>query len=1278
MYTNRLFQFLGVFVLFTTHSYAQSQTVELNWKSTETFAVDGSFSYKVPHFNQLYYNYDPVEKSISYARSWEVDGSSYQVENIQYEYFETRSFDAFQAEKDINLQASVSKGRSKSYFNIEFNPIIKNNGRYQRVTSFELRATGSRVSNSQGFQTQSVPSVDHSIFKKYQLYKFYVEENGVYKITGRFLKNLGIDISQLDSRRIKLFGHGGGMLPLENSGNLYFDPPEHAIQVFDSGDGVFNDNDYLLFYGTSTLQWNEESKTNINLYADRSYYYIAIAEPNGKRILPMAQPSASADVIVTDFQDYQFYEKDEVSLALVGRRWFGDRFDLETQRDYSFTFENLVSSKPAEINVYAGAVSELNSQMSIKYDGQNISQINFGSTSATSPATGGNYSGNINLSSDSFDIQLTYNKNGNPGAIGYLDFISIEATRELIAGSDQFKFKNSEASLPNGIAEYQISNANEVNQVWDITEFGSPRSVRNTNQESLFSFKTNMSGDKEFVAITDNYYEPQYERSKTIAERVNLKGEVFMNSQNQFEDVDFIIITREDFLGAANKLADLRRQKNNLTTKVVKLKDIYEEFNSGKQDIGAIRNFIRYVYSNASSPSQRLKYVALLGDTSVDFKNRLPNNTNVVPTYQSYGSFSNTRSSFMSDDFFAMMDPSEGRMISSDKMDLAVGRIIAKTPQQAFEMIRKIEEHESRPAYKSWRNDFLLISDDVDEVYEFNDIQVQLDDLGDEIAANRPTINVKKIHSDAYEQQPSAGGDRYPDVNKAINEAIEVGAIVVNYFGHGGEEGLAQERIVTQTSVQNWTNPSRYNIFVTITCDFTKFDNPLRETGGEMTYWNPTGGAVGMVATTRSITVSAGVAFNNAFAPFLFDFANTKETIAESVMNAKNALSGSGKRIVFFIGDPTMRLPLPEPQVQISHINDVPVQQYSDTLQALDKAQIKGKIVGGNGQVLQNYQGELTASVFDKRIERQTLGNGNVTQNGELLIMDFTTLGELLFNGKASINNGEFEFSFVLPKDTKIPIGEGRFSFYALDDDELDEFSGFSEDIKIGGLNQNAADDNQGPLVNAYMNDESFVNGGITNSDPYILALLEDDNGINTAGGIGHDIVAIIDGDEENPIILNDYYEADMDTYQSGKVYYQLKDLEPGLHHLTLKAWDVYNNSAIAELDFVVSGNDELRLTNVLNYPNPFVDYTEFWFNHNRPFEPLNVQVQVFTVTGKIVWSHQQTVTTDGFLSRDIVWDGLDDFGQKIGKGVYVYKLTVESTVTNQRQEKYEKLVILQ
>ena len=229
----------------------------------------------------------------------------------------------------------------------------------------------------------------------------------------------------------------------------------------------------------------------------------------------------------------------------------------------------------------------------------------------------------------------------------------------------------------------------------------------------------------------------------------------------------------------------------------------------------------------------------------------------------------------------------------------------------------------------------------------------------------------------------------------------------------------------------------------------------------------------------------------------------------------------------------------------------------------------------------------------------------------------------------------------------------------------------------IGGLNEDAPEDNQGPLINLYMNDENFVNGGITDNQPFIVALLEDDNGINTAGGIGHDIIAILDGDESNPIILNEYYEAEQDDFTSGKVYFRLRDLEDGEHTLSFKAWDVYNNSQTQDIQFVVAGEDELKITRVLNYPNPFIDYTEFWFNHNRPFEPLEVMVQVFTVTGKLVWTQNQIANTNGFLFRDLSWNGRDDFGNKIGKGVYVYKLTVKSTLTQQKVEKYEKLVIL-
>ncbi len=1272
LYSKFLFAIFFVFNL----AYSQTETISINWKDVN-LVNDQEGRFIIHGFSQEFLSYNPASKELRYERSWKLSQNSYKITNLVYQPIsknKTQHIKPNQAKN--NFRTSISYAGKTAFFNLSLPPIIEENGVLKKLMRFDLVKT-SEFSSSRT-SPKTVPSISNSVFATSNMYKFYVEDDGVHRISGAFLEQLGVDLDNLSSNSIHIYGHGGGMLPLRNSENQFFDPPKLAIQVVDGGDGVFNANDYVLFYATTTRQWNETSQTFVNAYADRAYYYIGINGTSPKRILSFTQPAEPPSLILTEFEEEQFYEVDEVSLALVGRRWFGDRFDIETQRDYNFEFDNLITSEPIELKVYAGAVSALTSSMNISANSNEVGTINFAANSQISTATGGNFFGNFNSNSDEVNISLTYNKQGNPSAAGFLDLISVKAKRALAGSSEQFKFYHPIVENQPGVVQYQFENASQINQIWDVSNFTDVTAIQNAQELSNFSFKANMGQVKTYVAVTSTYLTPRIEAGNVNPNAINLKGTIFNSVNGNFQDIDYLIITRSDFLSAAEKLANYRRNRDGLNVKVVQLSHIYEEFNSGKQDIGAIRNFVRYVYQNASSPDKRLKYLGFIGDTSVDYKNRLTGNTNVVPTYQSYGSFSDTSSSFMSDDFYTMMDPDEGLMLASEKMDIAVGRIVAETPSQANIQINKIIDHESRAALEPWRNNFILISDDVDEAFEFQDLQLQLDQLGDEISANKPSINVKKIHADAFQQQPSAGGDRYPEAVKAINDAIEVGAVVVNYFGHGGEDGLAQERLVSQTQAQNWTHPNRYNVFVTITCDFTKFDNPLRVTGGELTYWNNNGGAVALVTTTRSITVSAGVAFNNVFAPFLFDYDNLDETIAESVVRAKNNLSGNGKRIVFYIGDPAMKLPLPEPRVNITQINDQPIAQFSETLQALSQNKVTGQLVSPNGQIIDDYNGEVTLTLFDKRIERSTLGNDGVTENGELLIMDFTTLGEILFKGKASVTNGEFEFNFVLPKDTRIDEGEGRFSFYSVQNQALNEYSGFNTSISIGGLNENAAEDQEGPLINLYMNDENFVDGGITNTNPFILANLEDNNGINTAGGIGHDIVAILDGDEENPIILNEYYEAATDTYQSGQVYYQLKDLEPGPHTLSFKAWDVYNNSSTSTLNFMVSSNDELQLSNVLNYPNPFIDYTEFWFNHNRPFEPLEVQVQVFTVTGKVVWTHNQMVNTSGFLSKDITWNGLDDFGQKIGKGVYIYKLTVRSTITNQKQEKYEKLVILQ
>ena len=905
------------------------------------------------------------------------------------------------------------------------------------------------------------------------------------------------------------------------------------------------------------------------------------------------------------------------------------------------------------------------------------STLNMSAATSLSPSRGATLKEKMSSSTDQIAVRLNYNKNGNPGARGFLDFISIKAKRKLIADESQFKFKNEEAPTLSGTGEYSIENASEVTQVWEITDPINPSFISNQDQSSVFKFKSPLGSIREFQALTNSYLEPKVESGNVQVQRQNIKGSIMTNAQGQFQDVDYLIITQSSFMSAANRLAQYRRARDGLVVKTLAVEAIYEEFNSGKQDIGAIRNLVRYIYDNASSPENRIKFLGIVGDASVDYKDRLQGNTNIVPTFQSLGSFSTLVSSFMSDDFYTMMDPGEGDMNSSNKMDLAVGRILADTPQRADAMVDKIIASEQNDAYGQWRNNFVLISDDVDKDSDFG-LQVDLDKLGDKISTEKPTVNVKKIHSDAFQQVSGAGGSRYPEVNKAITEAIEVGAAAVNYFGHGGEDGLAQERIVTQTNVQDWTNPARYTCFVTITCEFTKFDNPLRMTGGELTFWNENGGASSMVTTTRAISVTAGVEFNQSFAPFLFDYQNRGETIAQSVARAKQSISGNGKRIVFFIGDPAMKLPLPKPRVKLTSINDTPFSEFKDTLQALGKYKFKGEIVDDANAKLSNYSGVLAATIFDKRIQRQTLGNDNIRKaSGELAIMNFTTLGENLFRGQAGVTNGEFEFEFVLPKDTRLPVDKGRISFYTSNQDNTEEYSGSNDEVYIGGINEDAPQDNEGPLINLFMNDENFVSGGVTNSQPFILALLEDENGINTAGGIGHDIIAILDNDEANPIILNEYYEADQDNYTKGKVYFQLKDLEEGEHTLQVKAWDVYNNAQTQDISFVVASDEELKITRVLNYPNPFIDYTEFWFNHNRPFEPLEVMVQVFTVSGKLVWSQNQIANTNGFLFRGMSWDGRDDFGDKIGKGVYVYKLSVKSTLTNHKVETYEKLVIL-
>lgn len=1287
--------FLFVFV----NSFAQlTKEISLDWTSKSDYTID-NFRFDIPQFQKQNFHFDPSSRSLKYSSSFFVDAlvseMNFQIENVSYESVDGSSLgdlSVAQIKSTIDFKLTSSFARNQPMMFVNFNPIIKEGVGYKRVEKITFSYTYTQNPTARNTVNNQVMTVQNSVLSSGNWFRFYVQKSGVYKISKSFLNDLGVDVNA-DPKTIKIYGNGGRMLPLRNDVYYPFDLEENAIQFVGEDDGVFNDGDYILFYAEGVDNWNTESLTHVNLFADKAYYYVTYGGANGKRISNFVQPSGAATLNMTTYDGYVFHEQDLVNPGKIGRRWFGEGFDIDNDQTFDFALPNYISGSQVNLFINFSSISFGNTSFKVKANGVDIATVPMGSLSSGAGVLGYENILNQNFipTNSNVAININYNNGGVPSSKGFLDYITLKYNADLKGYGKQFSFSNSLVTSNIGVGQFTISNASSIQAIWDITDIYNVAKIDNSS--SSLSFKLNLGTAKKFVAVdVANLYTPEKESTTKIANQ-NLKGTIFLNNQGVFQDIDYLIITPSFLVGQAENLANFHRNYSGLKTKVVTTESIYLEFGGGKQDVAAIRNFVKYVYNNASSPTNRVKYLNLFGDASYDYKNRIRNNNNIVPIFHGFyptNSLSPNNitnfslfSSFMSDDFFVLLDDNEGDMQgSNDGLDVAVGRMLVSSTDQAAEMVNKVYEYHDEKSYGRWRNNLVYYADDPDISKPGDwELQKDLNELANQVNLQNPFFNSKKILIDAYVQEVNAGGERYPSAKKDFIESIGIGALVLNYYGHGNEESFAIERIFEKADAQVLNNRYKYPLFITITCEFTRFDDPDRPTGGEYMYWNKAGGAISLLATTRQIGQSTGIQVNEDVYDYLFLMENNQYlTVSEALRRAKILPGSTNRRVVFYIGDPALKLAIPKPKVVLTKLNDEPIATTALTLQALSLVKLSGQVVDQNDNLITTYNGDLAVQVFDKNILRTTLDNDNVevVLGSSYPKLNFITLGETIYRGNASVVNGQFEFSFVVPQDIQIPVGNGRVSFYAKrNQPTLEDQTGYTNQIKVGGVNIAAPSDTTPPKVKLYMNDTNFVSGGITNDSPIFLAFLEDEHGINTASGIGHDIVAILDGDENNPYVLNDYYETENNDYTKGKVTYPFRNLAPGLHTILFKAWDVYNNLITAEIQFLVVSNEELTLDHVLNYPNPFVNYTEFWFNHNRPFEPLDVQVQILTITGKLVKTINQSVATNGFLSREIKWDGKDDFGDKIGKGVYVYKLTVKSTVTGKKVEKIEKLVIL-
>lgn len=1180
----------------------------------------------------------------------------------------------------LNFTSSIAYDRKKPYAIISFIPVRKNpsSGLLEKLISFDINIEPTYTSKKLSAVQHSYAT--NSVLASGSWFKLGITEDAVYKLSYDFFTKLDFDLNNLDIDNIQIYGNGGAMLPMANQDPKADDLIENAIMVKDfNANGLLDSADYVLFYGQAPHKWYHDENDNrfhhqTHLYSDTTYYFLVTGLGLGKRITTQSSSAAIPTHTVNSFDNFYFHEKDEVNLLKSGREWFGEVFDILTSYNFILSFPNLDISTPIYIksSVAARSTSASNNKFILNINGSGILTHDI---SAISGIYYQDYAKESSLfttflsSSTQLSLTYTYAKPLST-SIGWLNFFELNFRQNLSMSENQLIFRDLNSVAAGNIALFNISNAASA-EVWEITDPYNIKIQDISINAALASFTLPTDSLREFIIfknasfLTPASYQP-----------------VANQNLHATSQADLIIVSYPDFLSEANRLAEFHISNDTLEAIVVTPQQIYNEFSSGARDITAIRNFVKMLYDRAEANTNLLpRYLLLFGDGSYDNKNRIAINTNLIPTYQSANSLSPT-SSYTSDDFYGLLDDNEGSWETTEILDIGIGRLPVASMEAAKIQVDKIINY-AKPepsvdanctdgqatSFGDWRNIICFISDDEDG----GQYTSQSETLANKLDTIYDSYNIDKIYLDSYTQESTPGGERYPDARDAINKRVDRGALLINYTGHGGEVGWAHERVLEIADINSWDNFNNLPAFMTATCEFSRYDDPSRVSAGELILLNTNGGGIALFTTTRLAYASDNFALTQKFYDNLLVPISGEMPSMGDVFRITKALSASyvNTRNFTLLGDPALTLAYPDFDIQTTAINnDTSVNSSPDTLKALSKITVTGYLKDKSGQKLTGFNGVLYPTVYDKASSHSTLAN-----DPQSTVINFKLQKNILYKGKVTVKNGDFSFSFIVPKDIAYQYGTGRISYYA--HDNTNDAAGYFENIIIGGSNPEFVADEKGPDIQLFLNDEKFVYGGITDENPVLLAIVSDSNGVNTVGnGIGHDITAILDNDNNQFFVLNDYYEADMDSYQKGKVRYPFSELSEGKHTLTFKVWDVYNNSSETSTEFIVASSAEFALSHVLNYPNPFTTHTSFYFEHNRPCLPLDIQLQIYTVSGRLIKTILSSMHTDGYRSDPIDWNGLDDFGNKIAKGVYVYRVKVRS-LDGATADKFEKLVIL-
>lgn len=1173
-----------------------------------------------------------------------------------------------QPSAEVEIVLGMERKRPFAFVTV---PVVQNTENHaQRLRSFSLEVVESPAKPSPKARTTTTESA----LATGTWYKIAVAQKGIYKIDASFLKDkLGVDPAGIDTRNIRIYGNGGEILSENNAVPVPDDLVENAIEVRDGGDNRLDPGDAVLFYAGGPVGWIADStkKTfyhNTNIYEDKSYYFISFDKGPGKRVATQ-ENAPVANTTVTAYDDHLVHEQDLINVGRFGKRWWGEDFGIEPGKQATRTFNfDLGSSDSATFRMVLGSKSShWNNSFTVLVNNVPGRVFTLGGTNDDNPIASSSGEFRMPVPGGTAQVSITYNP-GHSAARGYLDYIEIICRRPLSFSNGFISFRDWQSVGIGKVAAFNLSGANSSMAVWDITNPLEPVRMAGTFTGGNYSFTQDAGILHEYVAFDgSNVLTPEFIQK---TENQNLHGT---------GHVDYIIVTHPNFLEAAHKLADFHRWNSGMRVVVATTEQVYNEFASGSQDIGAIRNFARMLYKRAGNDTTNMpRYLLLFGDASFDYKDRIANNSNFVPTYETAES-NNSIDGYCSDDYFSFLDDHEniegvvsgiGAVVNT--MDLGVGRLPVSTADAANRIVEKIIRYASPASLGPWRLSTTIMADDGDDNIHFMDGEA----MAATINAHSNLYNENKVYVSALPLVSTPGGLRAPDANKAINDQVFKGTFLMNYNGHGSITTLAHERILTQDDFNNWKNGDKLPIIVTATCSFSKYDDPTAVSAGEQLILKPDGGAIAMFTTTQLVYQYLNHEINvNFLNAFFKKYEGVWPTFGDAFRIAKNATySKSGQSLTYLanfrkfalLGDPALVAAFPRHNITTEAVLDGHTGLPTDTLKALGKYQISGSIKDKDGNVINDFNGRIYVTIYDKEKIASTLTGPTRT---------FKVQNNIIYKGKATVTNGLFSFSFIAPKDINYDMGKGKISYYA--ENGITDAAGSDTSLSIGSSSDYIEPDNAPPVVKPFMNDSLFKDGGLTGSNSVLYVQLFDESGINVSGNsIGHDLTAVLDGNVATPYILNDYYETAPNDYTRGYVFFPISGLSEGKHTLRVKAWDMHNNSGEGIVNFEVAGGQVVKIYNLMNYPNPFSDKTHFVFEHNHPGEDLTVQIQIYSTSGYKVRTIKQDFIPNGSRSNEIVWDGTDNNGAKLPAGLYVYRLNL-STKKGIEASAYQKLVLI-